>query len=85
MTQRLSQASGIHIDFQVARSFPRLTPESELAVYRIVQECLTNVQRHSQSERAQVELKDTGRNLEIVVRDWVRALSRTRSATGITD
>ncbi len=70
LTQRLSQASGIHIEFQVDRSFPRLTPESELAVYRIVQECLTNVQRHSQSERAQVELKDTGRNLEIVVRDW---------------
>lgn len=70
LTQRLSQSSGIAIEFAIDKTFPCLAPESELAIYRIVQECLTNVQRHSQSDRARVELNDAGEDLEIVVRDW---------------
>lgn len=70
LTQRLSQSSGIAIELTIDETFPCLAPESELAIYRIVQECLTNVQRHSQSDRARVELNDTGEDLEIVVRDW---------------
>lgn len=70
LTQRLSQSSGIAIELTIDQTFPCLAPESELAIYRIVQECLTNVQRHSQSERSRVELNDTGEELEIVVRDW---------------
>ncbi len=70
LTQRVSEASGIAVELKIAKTFPRLTPESELAVYRIVQECLTNVRRHSRSERARVELNDTEEGPEIVVRDW---------------
>jgi PAS domain S-box-containing protein len=70
LTQRLSQSSGIPIELTIAPAFPCLTPESELAVYRIVQECLTNIQRHSQSERARVELNDGGEDLRVVIRDW---------------
>ena len=70
LTQRLAQSSEMQIELTIDRSFPRLAPESELAIYRIVQECLVNVLRHSQSERACVELKDAGESLEIVVRDW---------------
>lgn len=70
LTQRLSQANQIQIELTIDQTFPCLASESELAIYRIVQECLVNVLRHSQSERALVELKDSGERLEIVVRDW---------------
>ena len=70
LTQRLSQSSGIPVELTIDPAFPCLTPEAELAIYRIVQECLTNIKRHSQSERARVELNDGAANLQVVVRDW---------------
>lgn len=70
LTQRLSQFSEIPVELTIAPDFPSLAPESELAIYRIVQECLTNIQRHSQSERARVELNVEEENLQVVIRDW---------------
>jgi signal transduction histidine kinase len=39
-------------------------------VFRIVQEAVTNVRRHSGSERAEVRLNQVADRLEIVVQDW---------------
>jgi len=39
------------------------------AVYRIIQECLTNVARHSQAKNVIVEIKSEGNNLHVEVRD----------------
>ena len=47
-----------------------LSPLLKHAVFRIVQECLTNVARHSQSARAQVRLSDHSGQLRVEVRDW---------------
>jgi len=47
-----------------------LSPPLRHAVFRIVQECLTNVARHSQSARAQVQLSDHDGQLRVEVRDW---------------
>jgi PAS domain S-box-containing protein len=70
LTQRASQSGDISVELSIAPSFPRLAPESELAIYRIVQESLTNVQRHTKSARARVELRDGGQELSVVVQDW---------------
>ncbi len=40
------------------------------AIFRITQECLTNVRRHSKSNRAQVRLANLDRRLLVEVRDW---------------
>ena len=47
----------------------RLDPELETTVYRIVQECLTNVARHSEAHRAGVEVIEDDRQVRISVRD----------------
>lgn len=70
LTQRASQSGDISVELSIDRSFPRFAPDSELAIYRIVQECLTNVQRHSKSDRARVELTDGKQEFRIVVQDW---------------
>jgi len=70
LVDRISGDSNISIDLVPDLSFPRLSPECEVAVYRIVQESLNNVCRHSRSEMARVELKDREDHVKVVIRDW---------------
>jgi len=57
-----SKRSGIEMQLDLSPDFGRLPAESEIAIFRVVQEALTNVHRHSGSKRATVRLfgsKDT--------------------------
>ncbi len=58
------------VAFTHQTQFDRLAPPLENAVFRLVQEALTNVCRHSGARRASVELAQTGDRLRITVRDW---------------
>jgi PAS domain S-box-containing protein len=51
-----AQRSGIKTTFDVSLDFGRLPPEVELAMFRVLQESLTNVHRHSESTTAEVRL-----------------------------
>ena len=51
-----SARSGIKTTFQAAEDFTRLPREAELALFRVFQESLTNVHRHSGSPTAEVRL-----------------------------
>ncbi len=48
---------------------PRLPPNVQLQVLRIVQESLANVRKHSQARNAEIILQQKGENLLITVRD----------------
>jgi two-component system, NarL family, sensor kinase len=48
--------SGIQVTLDVSSDFGRLPRDSELALFRVLQESLTNVHRHSGSETAHVRL-----------------------------
>jgi signal transduction histidine kinase len=64
-----TKAAGISVDARVTGS-PRGLPASvDLAVYRIVQEALTNVARHAHPAAALVKLAYTDDSIEIVVED----------------
>ena len=56
LTQTLSTRAGLAITFAVEGEVGRLTPERELALYRIVQEALNNVVKHAPARQAQVQL-----------------------------
>ncbi len=51
-----SKRSSIQTTFEADPNFGRITPEGELALFRILQESLTNVHRHSGSTTAAVKL-----------------------------
>lgn len=52
-----SSRSGIKITFKAEERFYRLPPECEVAMFRVLQESLSNVHRHSSSETAEVRLR----------------------------
>lgn len=63
------QRSGIRIDFQAAQDFGRLPGETELALFRVLQESLTNVHRHSGSPTAQIRLRVEDQMVVLEVED----------------
>jgi signal transduction histidine kinase len=66
----LTKRSGIEtlLDVQPP-AFPRLEPQLERAVFRIIQEALTNVFRHSGARNGWVTLKQQNSQLVITIRD----------------
>jgi len=56
LTASISEQTGIRIDFEPALATERLPEEVETALYRIVQESLTNVVKHAQARNVSVLL-----------------------------
>ncbi|MGA8869277.1 MAG: PAS domain-containing protein, partial [Candidatus Sulfotelmatobacter sp.] len=66
----LAERSGIETSLDVQpREFPRLAPELETAIFRIVQEALTNVFRHAEAHRAWITLTQREGKTFVTVRD----------------
>jgi two-component system sensor histidine kinase UhpB len=84
LLERFSHQLGLEVSDQIAGDLPRLTPEIELVVYRVAQEALTNVARHSASRAAELALGRDGNALVLSVRDHGVGLPRNATAgTGI--
>jgi PAS domain S-box-containing protein len=64
-----SQRSKVRVTLQVAPDFGRLPEEYELTLFRVVQECLTNIHRHSGSSTATVRLLRTAEEIRLDVED----------------
>lgn len=64
------ERSGVKVVFtETGSDGHRLPPEVEYAFFRVVQECLTNIRRHSNSETAEINLKRTPDDVVLSVRD----------------
>jgi two-component system, NarL family, sensor kinase len=61
--------SGIDVDLKVPKNLERLPIEKEIALFRVVQEGLTNVLRHSKSNKAEICVSITDGHVELSVRD----------------
>jgi two-component system, NarL family, sensor histidine kinase UhpB len=57
LSTTFARVSGVEVERQFHGSLPKLAPETELAVYRIAQESLTNVARHAQASRVTIVLE----------------------------
>jgi len=61
--------SGIQAEFEIAGRFDRPSPSHELALFRVLQESLTNVHRHSRASAASVRLGSEAGRLSLEVTD----------------
>jgi PAS domain S-box-containing protein len=78
LVRTLRHAHGLDIDLSMERPVGRLHPDSELAMYRIVQEALSNAIRHSGASRVAVSLHQEDHVLGAEVRDDGRGFATDR-------
>jgi PAS domain S-box-containing protein len=64
-----TKRSGIKTTFEVSADFGRLAEDVELALFRVLQESLTNVHRHSGSQTAKVRLSVNGNTVVLEISD----------------
>jgi len=74
-TSGLSKRSGLTVELDVSQHFGRLPGEMETAVFRIVQECLTNIHRRSGSRTARIRLLRHANNVELEIQDEGKGMS----------
>lgn len=78
--QGLTERSSLKIDLKVSENFGRLPSEMELLIFRLVQESLTNIHRHSGSKTAQIRVERRENNVYVEVQDQGKGMSPERLA-----
>lgn len=68
-TEGFAERSGVKVDLQMSPDFGRLPPDMEIALFRVVQECLTNIHRHSGSATADIRLSRASSSVQIEIVD----------------
>jgi signal transduction histidine kinase len=90
LVEGFEQRSGIQVDLKMSKDIVRLGKDAELVIFRVVQEALNNVARHSGSSTAVIHLTCNGadgRELQLTIEDFGRGiaeriLSGPRSGSG---
>jgi two-component system sensor histidine kinase UhpB len=83
LATEFSRASEVPVERRLDPHLPALSRDAELVLYRIAQECLTNIARHARA--SQVELSLTGGSTEVVlcISDDGRGLAGSVEGAGI--
>ncbi|UCG10414.1 MAG: PAS domain S-box protein [Dehalococcoidia bacterium] len=69
LAEELSSEQNISTGLEISGPERRLEPEAELALFRIAQEALSNVRRHSEAKKAAVKLLFTNRKVKLTIFD----------------
>lgn len=78
--QGLKERSGLDVSLRMPENFGRLPADAELVIFRIVQESLTNVHRHSGSNKASIRISREADRITVEVQDSGRGMSPERLA-----
>jgi two-component system, NarL family, sensor kinase len=73
-----ARRSGIQVECDIPERLERPARDCELVLFRILQESLTNVHRHSEATAASVRLSRTNDQIELEVRDNGKGIPRER-------
>jgi two-component system, NarL family, sensor histidine kinase UhpB len=83
LAERVGEQGKVRVETRMEPQLPPLDGDEELVLYRVAQEGLTNVVRHSGAARAQLELATVPRSVRLVVRDDGRGLGGAAEGSGI--
>jgi len=74
--QGFSERSGVEVKIDVPDNLGRLPRDLELGLFRVLQESLTNIHRHSKSSKAEVSLQSLSEKLILRVKDYGNGIPR---------
>ena len=80
-TDGFAQRSNIQTTLDIPQQFQRLSPEMEIAIFRMIQECLTNIHRHSGSSSCSIKIVRDADRLRIEVKDSGRGIPKSKQLT----
>ncbi len=78
--QGLVERSGLEVDLQISEDFGRFPRDLELAIFRLVQECLTNIHRHSGSKSASIRIGRAAERITVEIGDQGRGMPAAKLA-----
>lgn len=73
-TEGFQKRTGIATEVDVSRDLPRLAPDVEMSLFRVVQESLTNVHRYSGSPRVLIRIQRVDCEMRLEVRDFGKGM-----------
>jgi len=76
--QGFAERSKIVVDLDLSDDFGRLSQDLETTIFRVVQECLANILRHSESRVAKVRIERSAEEVRIEVRDKGKGIAPER-------
>jgi Signal transduction histidine kinase len=68
-----AQRSGIEVKLEMNSQIRRLPPELEIAIFRVVQESLTNIHRHASSATAVIRMTSSPDDIQVEIADAGKA------------
>jgi signal transduction histidine kinase len=85
LAERSASAAGIEVSTHVVLGAApeRLAPETESAIYRVVQEALTNVAKHARARHVRVEVARVNGSVDVLVEDDGRGFDPAGSTRGL--
>jgi signal transduction histidine kinase len=73
----LTKTTGIRVRVLIADGVGRLAPETETAIYRVVQEALHNVAKHAQARTATVQMSRENGAMHVLIEDDGQGMAKT--------
>jgi two-component system, NarL family, sensor kinase len=73
-TQGFEKRTGIHVEVDIPRDFLRLPAEVETALFRVIQESLTNVHRYADSSKAFIRVARVGDEVKLEIGDYGKGI-----------
>ncbi|WP_432172771.1 HAMP domain-containing sensor histidine kinase [Streptomyces sp. Tue6028] len=83
LTEDFATHTGLQVTRRFSADLPALAPETELVLYRVAQESLTNVARHADGQRVTVALCHTDDTVVLTVTDDGSGIQAPREGAGI--
>lgn len=86
-----SKRTAVPVEIHISADFPRLAPEAETSLFRVVQEAMSNIHRHSGSTETSVEVAIAADEVLVEIRDngagmsedLVDAVNNSNSSLGV--
>jgi two-component system NarL family sensor kinase len=73
--------TGILMETEIPSDIQRLSPDAEVAIFRVLQESLTNVHRYSESPNAVVRMDVTADEIKLEIQDFGKGVQSSRASS----